>query len=202
MKPIDEAEHIRVMLKTGSMMTHEQKMNVVGRIRDNAIAAIVKIRPETITEGHDLTAPYQAYHFISELRQEAIPPELAAKLDLLEACTNALHHGQINENAICHAYAKTDGHLIMGENTSKTNSVKAQLPRGIIREIKTELVKQYPDFTAKELWPHLYDELDKRQLDPKDGDDGKLEGWLYTYDHKDGSKTIMFRTFANIKINE
>ena len=86
MNPIDEAEHIRVLLREGSMMMHEEKMVLIARIRDDAIIRIVRIRPETLTEGHDLTLPYQAYHFIGELRKEIIPPELATFVDLLEAC--------------------------------------------------------------------------------------------------------------------
>jgi hypothetical protein len=118
MKRIDETDHIRVLLQTGAMMTHDQKMGLVAQIRDNAIAAIVKVRPETIMEGHDLTAPYQAYHFIGALRQEAITLELTATLNLLEACTRTLDHGQINANAICSAYAKTDGNLISGTKSA------------------------------------------------------------------------------------
>lgn len=117
MMPFEEADHIRVLL-TGSMMSHEQKMELIALIRNNAIVDIVKIRPETIAEGHDLTLPYQAYHFIGELREEAIPLELAALLTLLEACTHTVNNGQINENAICAAYAKTDNALISGTKST------------------------------------------------------------------------------------
>lgn len=202
MKPIDEAEHIRGLLKEGAMMTHEKKMNLIAQIQKNAIRDIVEIRPETITEGHDLNLPYQAYHFIGELRKEAIPPELAAFLDLLEACTRSMDNGQVLASAICFAYAKTDGGLISGHKYKKSQSEKAKLPRSIIAEIKTKLSGKYPDYSAKELWPHLYAELEEMELSPEEGDSRKPNGWFYTYDHKDGSKTITFKTFANIKINK
>lgn len=200
MMPIEEADHIRVLL-TNSMMSHEQKMGLIALIRNNTIVDIVKIRPETVAEGHDLTLPYQAYHFISELREENIPPDLAANLDLLEACTRTVDNGQINENAICAAYAKTDGNLISGHKYKKSQSKKAKLPRGIITEIKKKLSGKYPNYSAKELWPYLYAELDEMQLDPEENDDVPGEEW-YTYDHNDGRKSIKFRRFANIKINQ
>lgn len=123
MKPIDEAEHIRVLLQQGAMMTHEQKMGLIEQIRDNAIDAIVKIRPETITEGHELTLPYQAYHFISELRKEAITLELDALLTLLETCIRTVDSEQINDNAICYAYAKTDNTLISGTKSADSGEL-------------------------------------------------------------------------------
>lgn len=90
---------------------------------------------------------------------------------------------------------------VMGENTSKANRAKAKLPRSIISEIKAKLVSQYPDYMAKELWPHLFAELQRMELDPEDNCDVPGKEW-YSYDHKDGRKKISFRRFANIKINE
>lgn len=89
----------------------------------------------------------------------------------------------------------------MAANHSSSQRKKAQASRSIIREIKEHLVSQYPDYTAKELWPHLYAELERRELDPEENDD--VPGAeVYTYDQKDGRKTISFRTFANITVNE
>lgn len=120
MNPFEEEDHIRILLEPGSsMMTHEQRIGLIAKIRKNAIAAIVKIRPETVTEGHDLTLDYQAHHFILELRKETIPPELSAYLNLLEVCTRSLDGGRINVNAICSAYRKTDGYLISGAKSAK-----------------------------------------------------------------------------------
>lgn len=196
MRPIDEVEHIRTLLRTGSMMTHEQKMGLIAQIRKNAIIDIVKIRPETVTEGHDLTLTYQAYHFISELRKheviqslanltkteyekirlekakalgfdqtilddlmelrargggEAVPPELAANLDLLEACTRTVDNRQINENAICAAYAKTDGDLITGkkflENSGRKKGALSQKTIYI-----NQLARMHPELSPKELY--------------------------------------------------
>lgn len=89
-----------------------------------------------------------------------------------------------------------------GSDFSKKQSKIAKLPRGIISEIKEKLASQYPDYTAKELWPHLYAELQERELDPEDNDDVPGAEW-YTYDHHDdGRKQIKFKSFANIKINK
>lgn len=208
MNPIDEAEHIRVLLREGSMMTHEEKMVLIARIRYDAIIRIVKIRPETLTEGHDLTLPYQGYHFIGELRKEIIPPELAAYVDLLEACTRSMDNKQIFVDAICYAYAKTDGGLITGHKHKKSQREKAKQPRGIIREIKEKLVKQYPDYPPEDLWSHLFAELEGMGFDPEEmklypkEKSAKTSNKLYKYYRNDKSKTIKFETFRGIKIDK
>lgn len=212
MKPIDEAENIRGLLKEGAMMTHEKKMNLIAQIQKNAIRDIVEIRPETITEGHDLNLPYQAYHFIGELRKEAIPPELAAFLDLLEACTRSMDNGQVLASAICFAYAKTDGGLISGHKYKKSQSDKAKLPRGNILDddgSKTTIGEiigllatsfEHNEEGAKELWMLFYSELEGRyHLDPEmvDHPHGQKKSHIEYGNDNSGRKKITFGQFAN-----
>jgi hypothetical protein len=210
MNPIDEAEHIRVLLREGAMMTHEQKMGLVAKIRENAIIRIVKSRPETLTEGHDLTLPYQAYHFIGELRKETIPLELAAYLDLLEVCTQSVDNKQILVNAICHAYAKTDSGLISGHKHKKSQSKKAKQPRGrkveiITGEVKTieqmiaDLAKnpEFCDETTSNLWDRFYGILDETGLNPELIENQNPRKRAYKYDGKDDRKPITYGIFAN-----
>lgn len=221
MTPIDEADHIRVLLETGSMMTHEQKIGLIERIRGNAIIDIVKIRPETITEGHDLTLPYQAHHFIDELRKEAIPLELAALLTLLKVCTQSVDNGQIFANAICTAYAKTDGGLIAGYKFKKNQSEKGKLRgvqqsrekaekdevevihgRGNVSSIIKELARMKDQIDGylspkDELWPMLYGKLDELRLNPKDVYDDT--GNPLRIDYRDGNGKTGQITFASFK---
>lgn len=235
MSPFEEEEHIRNLLADGSMMTHEQKFGLIAQIRNNAISAIVKIRPETITEGHDLTAPSQAYHFIGELRKEAIPLthlthrlrmerlRLAAYLDLLEACTRSVDNGQINENAICTAYRKTDGGLIMGAGYSKDQSEKgklrgAQQSREKAKKDEVEIIHgrgnvsaiinglaltkdQLGDYLSPkdELWPELIGALGDLGLRPNEVYDNS--GNPLRIDYRDGDgKTgeIKFSSFKSM----
>ena len=54
------------------------------------------------------------------------------------------------------------------------------------------------DDTAKEIWPHLYAELDDLGLAPQLKDNPELRKSFYTYDFKDGRKKITFGQFANL----
>lgn len=211
MKPIDEAEHVRVMLHTGSMMTHEQKMKVVERIRDNAIAAIVKIRPETITEGHDLTLPYQSYHFISELRKETIPPKLAANLNLLEVCTSSIDNRQIFANAICSAYAQTDSGLISGYEYKISQSEKASKPRGKVTddgETIGDLIERLAHerdalgdyIPAPDLWEPLSAALEEAEANPilkRNNSEPRKSFYTFTTPNGGAVRRIQRSTFEN-----
>lgn len=88
---------------------------------------------------------------------------------------------------------------VQGLSQSKAQSDRAKLRRFIIAGIKEKLSGEHPDYSAKELWPHLYDKLDEMTLDPEVKDDvpGKES---YIYDHNGKRKTISFGAFANIKI--
>lgn len=142
------------------------------------------------------------YAFFFAARDAGLSPSQQNASTLLYATLEALEAKALSDRVrqnIDDAYCGLDFDVVMqGDGHSKRQSEKAKLPRGIIPEIKEKLVSQYPDHTAKELWPHLYAELEERDLDPEENDDAPGGEW-YTYDHKDGRKTIKFTTFANIK---
>jgi len=55
------------------------------------------------------------------------------------------------------------------------------------------------DETARELWPHLYAELDRMTLNPEETPDPKdPRRDAYAYDYSDSRKTITFGQFANV----
>lgn len=111
-----------------------------------------------------------------------------------ETCADYMRANGITLNAL-------DVAAPMADKLSDSQSDKAKLPRGIIAEIKADLVRKYPNHKAKELWPHLFAELDGRGLDPIEIDDTP-GGEVYEYDCADGRKPIGFRSFANIKIGK
>jgi hypothetical protein len=99
--------------------------------------------------------------------------------------------------------------LKMGDDYSRSQSSNAQKKRGklssdgaTMSDIVSRLSTMHPEETAKEIWPHLYSELDQMCLNPSEhydhdrpDDHAKL---VVSYDHNGARKKITFGRFANI----
>ena len=142
--------------------------------------------------------------------ERAIPPESQHEdaKKALEYCKQARLFGTTEKGFLFLMWAESarkDFELfddyIKSRKHSNAQSKKARLPRSIIREIKENLASQYPDCTAKELWPRLFAELEEIGLAPEENVDVQGTEW-YVYDRNDSRKIIKFTTFANIKINK
>jgi hypothetical protein len=87
--------------------------------------------------------------------------------------------------------------MIQGRmNHLAVQSANAQKKRGFLPELGMSMKDFIPQFcrrpefreqTAKQIWPHLFSELNIRGLDPEEQEDGS-----YTYSFKDGTKSISF----------
>lgn len=209
----EEVPHIRSILRHGYNETFILWMWDVA-LEYLPPAVIAKVPPPYFSD--DIRAAYQAigknlewnltipdsgdtgaYAFFYAAGRAGLTQGQQNAAALLFALTEALEENALSDRVkqnILDAYAGLDSDaLILGIDYKKIQKKKAQKPRSIIPEIKEDLVRNYPDYTAKELWPHLYAELRERGLDPEETDAG------YKYDHKDGDKTITFNSFANIK---
>lgn len=89
---------------------------------------------------------------------------------------------------------------------SKTQALNASNPRGRVSEegetisqIVERLAKspQHIDEPAKQLWTHMFSELDRLSLDPRAFEDAEdPRKWRMEYDFKGGRKPLSFGTFA------
>jgi len=95
----------------------------------------------------------------------------------------------------------------LGEQFRASQAGRASKPRGKLSDGRTlnqviaelALRPELRDETARELWPHLYAELDRLTLSPKETRDPKgPRRKAYAYDYGDGRKTITFGQFANV----
>jgi len=99
--------------------------------------------------------------------------------------------------------------VAVGLRTKSAQSKRARKPRGKIagfEETLGQLIKElalssrYRDNTARELWPHFFDVLSQKDLDPTEIEDPTHHtACVYQYDSAcGGRKEISFRRFANI----
>jgi hypothetical protein len=89
---------------------------------------------------------------------------------------------------------------MVGKKHSLQQAKRARKPRSRLTAIIQALMRQNPETSAKELWPHLYSALDEKGLNPTDID--QIDKWRYEYDNGDESrKRITFSRFATIVSN-
>lgn len=96
--------------------------------------------------------------------------------------------------------------LRIGADHSQAQSDRARKPRGklspdsglTIADTVSRLSTEYPEETAKELWPHFYSELEQMHLYPQEHDADDLNKCTISYDRNDTRKQITFGRFANL----
>jgi hypothetical protein len=159
---------------------------------------------------HDFTPELIARFVDEEERGELIPPGVVRDFGAFNRDINELLH-------VHYAISKgeSEGLRILsgrdaaiGRNTRRTQSEKAKKSRGKVGDDGTTineiigglaLMRAHRELTAKELWPHFFDALNQRGLDPSDEDN--REDWkksAYEYAFKDGRKQITGGQFANV----
>lgn len=119
-------------------------------------------------------------------------------MELEKACVAVLH---ADLSRLREAHLNTLRPLaILGKKHSAQQTKRARKPRSRLTAIIQALMRQNPETSAKELWPHLYSALDEEGLNPTAID--QIDKWRYEYDNGDESRRpITFGRFATIVSN-
>jgi hypothetical protein len=92
------------------------------------------------------------------------------------------------------------------QNNREAQSRKGALPRKILRDsdenveaVIQRLADRYSDSSAKEIWPHLFSELERLLVDPEKEDDATdLSKTAYTYETAKRRAHITFSRFEDL----